>query len=88
MRGCFNRCDNNNYCRCDIGFEAQCINQQPVIVTTGCFGLKVSGKCLYHFLHTPQLPPFFAQCAQPEQFLQALQYFEPVHFAWLLVVKV
>ena len=31
-------------------------------------------------LHTPQVPPFLAQCLQYLQFLQAVQFFEPVHF--------
>jgi hypothetical protein len=31
-------------------------------------------------LHTPQLTPFLAQCSHYLQFLQAVQFFEPVHF--------
>lgn len=34
---------------------------------------------LVGFSQTPQVPPCFAQCLHPEQFLQAVQLAEPEH---------
>lgn len=33
------------------------------------------------YLHTPHLPPSFAQCLQYLQFLHALQFLAPMHLA-------
>ena len=40
------------------------------------------GISYINHLHTPQLPPSFAQCLQYLQFLHALQAREPVQVAW------
>lgn len=46
-------------------------------------GLSKVETVLYHCLHTPQVPPSFAQCLQYLQFLQALQGSSPVQVAKL-----